>query len=199
MARRDTSQSKWKKKKWVEVVAPQNFNAISLGHTLVEDTPHAVGRVITTNMMNVVKNPRMQSVSMKFKVIEIKEGIGHTHPVGYTMAQSAIKRLVRARRDRIDDSFVVKSKDDVLVRVKPLVITHNNYAGSQRAAVREMLRSHIATYVASHPYATFVDTVVNGTFQKETKVALQKLLPIRTVDMRAFAVVDPARAKAIVQ
>jgi small subunit ribosomal protein S3Ae len=189
MVKRDTTQLKWKKKKWVDIEAPEIFKSVSLGHAMAEDQTKLVGRVIQANMMNVLKHPKMQSISMKFRITEVKELKGTTEPISYVMAPSAIKRLVRSRRDRIDDSFIVQTKDERKVRVKPILITHSNNSAAQRTQMRGILREQLATETAKRTYEEFVRDVVKNDLQKSIKSALAKVAPVRTIDMRAFQLV----------
>lgn len=190
MAKRDTSQLKWKKKKWYELRAPAVFNSVSLGEALCEDTEHLVGRVIQANMMNVVRNPRMQSITMRFRVTHVADGVGHTDAYTYTMAPSSVKRLVRSRRDRLDDSFVVMTKDGKAVRIKPIVITTFNTTYGAQRAIRSMTRNEISGICEKKDFSEFIAMVVEGELQKTLKRTVGKLMPIRTVDIRAFEVVE---------
>ncbi|MFW5746586.1 MAG: hypothetical protein ACOCWQ_03475 [Nanoarchaeota archaeon] len=190
MAKRDTSQSRWKKKKWYEVVAPKTFNSVSLGEALAEEKESLVGRKVQMNMMNVVRNPKMQSITMRFRITSVNEKTATTESFSYTMAHSALKRLVRSRRDRIDDSFVVKTKDDKNLRVKPLIITLNNNSESQRRGIRQLVRREIVRFCAERSFEDFVSEVVGFRVQRDLKKKLAKVTPVRNFEIRAFELVE---------
>ena len=198
MAKRDSTQLKWKKKKWIDISAPTMFQGASLGQALADDPQNLIGRIIQANMMNVVRNPKMQNITMSFRINDVKEKNGSTESVSYVMAPASIKRLVRSRRDRIDDSVVVGMKDKK-VRVKPLIVTQFNNAASQQKAVRALARQELAHMCKDMTFEQFVDMVVRADVQKALKRTLSSIVPIRMVEIRAFSVVDGKKAKHVIE
>jgi small subunit ribosomal protein S3Ae len=199
MAKRDASQLKWKKKKWIEISAPGIFSGASLGQALAEDPKSLIGRVIQANMMNVVRNPKMQSITMRFRITDVKDNHGVTEPISYVMSPAAVKRLVRSRRDRIDDSFVIVTKDGKKVRIKPLLVTHFNNAASKLTGIRLRAREMLSAICAEKTFEEFISNVVNFSIQKTIKKAVSTIVPIRIVEMRSFELVDGKKAKNIVE
>lgn len=197
MAKRESAQLKWKKKRWIEIVAPEMFQNAVLGETFVDDSTKVVGRVVQVNMMNVVRNPKMQSITMRFKVTDVSGTQGVTEPLSYVMAPAAVKRLVRSRRDRIDDSFVVVTKDGKPVRMKPILVTQNNYTAAQRSALRKLVRENIAREAAQQTFADMISRIVKFDLQKDLKRICERIVRVRTFDIRSFEIDD--RAKAIVE
>ena len=54
-----------------------------------------VGKSITQSLMNLTRDVKRQNININFKVVGVQNGKGVTYVIGYYMAQSAIKRLIR--------------------------------------------------------------------------------------------------------
>jgi len=54
------------KKKWVKIVAPQEFNNKELGESYVYDEKSLIGKKLQVNLMNVIGNPRKQNANLIF-------------------------------------------------------------------------------------------------------------------------------------
>jgi ribosomal protein S3AE len=140
--------------------------------------------------MNLTKSSKKQSMNLKFRVIEVHEGKGMTKPTDFLLQAASIKRLVRAGRDRVDDSFLIKTKDDQYAKVKPLLITKSHQPASVQTRLRLQAVQFVRKYVQVLTYDAFMKDLVEGKMQKELRERLGKITPLRNVEIRAVEYLD---------
>lgn len=190
MAKKETTQLKWKKKKWYSIVASEAFGHQELGETAVIEKEELIGKSIVVNVMHLTKNIRKQNINLKFKVAHMKESKAVAETVDYFMQPSSIKRLVRAGRDRVDDSFVVKTQDNEYARVKPLFITRIHQSTSVHSRLRRTAASFTRKYVATLTLEQFFKDTVEGKFPKSLKEAVAKVCGLRNCEVRQIQKIE---------
>ncbi|MGM5481625.1 MAG: hypothetical protein ACQESE_04420 [Nanobdellota archaeon] len=173
-----------KKKKWFPLVAPKTFNEASLGECYLTDSELLNDRYITANMSTISGNMRKNNTNIQFKVIAVKDGKAYCRTVGFSMINAAIKRLVKRGRDKISDSFLVKTKDKEVVRVKPLIITNNRGTKSIQSAIRLEARRVIRDFAFSKSTEELFSDMASAKLQKLVKEKCVKFYPTRSVDIR---------------
>lgn len=178
----------WKKKKWYELLAPQIYGEKSLGETLAESPDHIKGKVVTVNMMTLLGNPRKQNVSVKLRVDKVEGNKGLTKPIKLAMSHVSVKRLIRSGKDRVDVSFTTTSKVGTLLRAKPLIITKSLTSNSVKTALRAKAQEFLKEYFAKSSVDAIFDSVTRGNLQKEMKDVLEKIYPLRMVEMRVIEI-----------
>ncbi|MEM4723588.1 MAG: hypothetical protein QXP01_01085 [Candidatus Hadarchaeum sp.] len=188
MAQKKDITVKKKNKKLFSIVAPKVFNNQPLGETFGYSADDIKGRIVDVNLMNLTMDIKKQQYKMKFMITSVEGTTAHTHPVEFTMMTSAIKRLVRRKKDKIDDSFTAFTKDNIFLRIKPMLITLNNVSSSLRTNLRKSTRYFLKKYLQEHNYNTFVREVVAGSLQYELQQFLKKLYPLRNAEIRAFSI-----------
>jgi ribosomal protein S3AE len=181
---------KKKKKKFVPLLAPEQFGGKVLGECPVYETPSVMGRSITMNYMVLTGDMKKQHLNIQFKVRDIKDGKAMTEVVRYSMIPSLLKRFVRKGRVKIDDSFVVVTKDNRYVRLKPMLITnartHSSVVTNLRVTAKKLMQNVIANY----SYNQFVDEVLSYRLQKFIRDNLHKTYPLKICEIRDFHVLD---------
>lgn len=179
-------KQKTKKKKWFPLYAPALFGGQLIGETHVESSEQVKGKFINTNLSTITNDMKKQNTAVKLRVSKIVEGKGQTEIIGMSLVQSFVKRLVRRGRSKVDDSFTAKTKDGQLVRVKPLVLTNTTCVASTASQLRLETRRLLKEKVASTGFVNSVQDILTFKMQKSIKDALQKIHPIRSVDVRVF-------------
>ena len=186
---------KVKKKRWVEILAPKIFKEVSLGKTYLPEKEAAIGREMKVNLMNITKDPKKQAIIVSFKIDKLNgERLGTTL-VKYNMQPSAVRRFVRRSKERVDDSFIIKSVDNIRFRVKPILITRNSTSNSVKTALRAKARQDIANEVAKITFDNFIGGVLNRSFQKRILDGLKKICPLSICEIRAIVVSPDKRRK----
>ena len=187
---------KVKKKKWVEIIAPKVFSEVSLGRTYVGEQKDALNKQMTINLMNLTRDPKKQSINVSFQTTKIVGEKVATVLVKYAMQPTAVRRMVRRSKERIDDSFVVRTKDRVKLRIKPILITRTNASKPVQSAVRTKARQAIANELAKLDFDQFVGAVLRREFQKKIADRVKKIFPIGITEIRMFQVI-PEKKQAL--
>jgi ribosomal protein S3AE len=150
----------------------------------VYETPQIMGRSITVNFMTLAGDMKKQHINLTFKVIDIKEGKGNCMLTRYYIIPSSLRRFVRKGREKIDDSFIVKTKDEKFVRIKPMLVTnsttHESVVTNLRVTTRKILQNVIPTYT----YDQLCEEVVTYKLQKYLRDILHKTYPLKICEIR---------------
>jgi len=187
---------KVKKKKWIEIIAPKVFSEVSLGRTYVGEQKDALNKQMTINLMNLTRDPKKQSINVSFQTTKIVGEKVATVLVKYAMQPTAVRRMVRRSKERIDDSFVVRTKDRVKLRIKPILITRTNASKPVQSAVRKKARQAIANELAKLDFDQFVGAVLRREFQKKIADRVKKIFPVGITEIRMFQVL-PEKKQAL--
>lgn len=188
--KKDKPQLKWKKKKWYTITAPATFNHQEIGETAGSDEASIVNRTVQVNLMHLTKNPRKQNITITYKINEVSDAKARTQTHKYSMLPASIKRFVRAGRDRVDESFIIKSNDGIYARIKPLIITKGHEPASIKTKIRRTCISYIRKDAAQFSLEDYIKKVVDGNVQKELSIALNKLCGIRTCEIRMVEIIE---------
>ncbi|MFW6272719.1 MAG: hypothetical protein ACOC2U_02935 [bacterium] len=176
--------TKRKKKIWYGLYAPEALNSAFLGETFVYSPEDMIGKTISLNLSMVLNDMKKQNIITSFRVKETKENKGLTELVGYSLSLAYIKRLVRRRRDKIDDSFLVKAKDGKVLRIKTVVMTNSRTYASANSAIRLSLRAKIKKTLKEMTFEEFVNGLINIRLQKDWKSSLNKIYPVKFLEVR---------------
>ena len=178
--------TKVKKKVWVQIVAPKIFNEQIVGETTANSAQDTIGKVVEVNLMNLTGEAKKQSINTKLKITEIKEGKAHTKIVRYEINPSAVKRFVRRNKNRIDESLVYQTKDGQKVRIKPFILTLALTKSSVISEIRKRVKVFLYKNIAQTTYEDLFKNVIDHKIQKDLGMALSKMHPIRTVEVRVL-------------
>lgn len=176
--------SKVRKKRWYKIVAPKLFNNYIMGESCVYDQRELLGRHILVNMMNLSHDPKMQQMNVTFKISELGGDQVKTEIVGFSLVNSAIKRLVRRGCTRIDDIVICKTSDDKKIKIKPFLLTRTHIKSGKRSALRKLLIDTIVSNVHKMTYDQFIDSLVSFKFKKGLRSALGKISPLRACEIK---------------
>ena len=116
------SALKKKKKTWISILAPKEFNEMEIGETLISDPQEAINKHIAVSLMAITNDIKKQSVRVVFKITEIKENKALTEIIGYEIIDAYLKRITKRAKSKVEDSYDVITKDDVKVRIKPVIM-----------------------------------------------------------------------------
>jgi ribosomal protein S3AE len=190
--------SKGMKKKWYKIFAPDYLNNTFIGECFVDKQEKLINRTVTVNLNKITGNPRNMHINVKLVCNELKGKDGaSTNLISYYMMPAAVKRLVRARKDRVDDSFVCSTMDNVLVRIKPLIITHNKVPEKKKTIIRKATRAILAEYFSKIDYKGWVMAVINKKAQSQIYEIVNRIVPVKVVEIREFGITKKKSASVI--
>ena len=178
-----TQVIKKKKKSWVKLVAPEFLGNAFLGESLIQDKQDLVGKYLSLNLSNFTNDMKKQSIIVKFKAVSIVDNQAHTNVVGLELTNSYVKRLVRRGKSKVDDSFIVHTRDNKKLRVKPLIITNTRTNNSIQSKIRVEAKALIIEAVKSLSADEFFESIISTKIQRDLKDKLSKIYPLRYVDL----------------
>lgn len=197
MVTKTSSTAIIKKKKWVPIIAPKWMDEQFLGETFVEENEQAVGKTITVSLGSLTGDPQRQSVNLKFSITKAETDHLKSELIEYQLTPTAVKRVARKGRKKIEDSFLAKSKDSKAVRVKYILMTKNRGKGSILASLQKKARELLAQEVLKITFEEFMNNIIIYKVQKALSQALKKIYPISAVEMKWVQLSDFQRGKLI--
>lgn len=182
--------TKVKKKQWFPIVAPKQFGEEVLGETLVSDPQLMLGKTLSHNLMNLTNDPKRQNINVYFKVVSVEGGKGLTSIVGYEIIPSSVKRFVRRNSEKMNLSFECETADNILIRIKPLIITRADVKGSVAAKMRNTIVQNLAKTVKKLNYADLLNDIISHKLQSELRAGLTKMYPLKVCEIRYLGIVE---------
>ncbi|MFH1399530.1 MAG: hypothetical protein ABIG95_05455 [Candidatus Woesearchaeota archaeon] len=197
MASAEKQVTKVVKKRWFDILAPESFNRVDLGETLVAEQNELLNKYITVTLSTLTRNIKHQNTKLTLKVTSIKENKGLTDIVAYEQTPAAIKRMVKRNINKLDDSFLIKTSDGITLRVKPLILTRGKTKGSVQSKIRETVRDFFNSYMSNTTFLNILNDVMSRRIYKELTPAVNKIYPIRIVTIRKLNVEVPSTKKKV--
>lgn len=180
-----TAADKKKKKLWVSILAPKEFNSVEIGETYVEEPASCIGRFVESNLMVLTGDPKKQSNNANFRINEYKDNSLRTELMSFGLQVAQVKRLTRKQKDKIEDSFLCLTKDNIKVRIKPSFIAKSKVINSKKTLIRMFARNFIINLVKNMSYTQIMMDIVNNDLQKNVKNGIKKTMPITSCIIKA--------------
>ena len=172
------------KKKWYEVLARRPFTDQIIGETPAYEDKALIGRIISSNLGNLTRDPKLQNIKINFRINEIKEDKAYADVKGYELSGSYLKRIIKVGKNRIDDSFLVNTKDNVKVKIKPLILTKYKTQKKILGSIRNLIRKEFSEYVGRDDYDKLVSDLIGKKIQREIREKINKIYPVGIVEIR---------------
>lgn len=185
--------AKGKKRSWLPILAPESFNGMEIGETLVTEPEEAIGKSVTQSLMILTDDPRKQAYTIRFDVTNVSDGKARTQAIGMSMTPSAEKRLIRRHRDKITDSFVLKIAGGRLIRVKPMLVTRTRTGNSAQTRIRLTVREKLKDLWQKMRFDDIINDIIDMKVQRHLKDVCSKIHPIRSADIRQIIVLPEGR------
>ena len=175
---------KKKKKKWYEILASSEFNQATIGETLAADDNSLINRTVELNLANITNDSKMQNVNVKFKVKEVKNGKANTELIRYELLPTYIRRVVKPKKEKIDDSFLLETQDNIKIRLKPLFLTKTLTKNSILSTLRKVSKEFLENYCKKNDYSNLIKDLVEHNIQKEIKNILKRIYSLSVCEIR---------------
>ncbi len=172
------------KKVWYPLVAPKLFANQVLGKSLVYTAEQLIDKPITVNLMNLTGDIKSQNINIGFRVQAIRNGQGIADIWSYKIIPAHIKRIVRRKRDKVEDSFILKSKDNIKLRIKPLVLTLNKTSASVRRQLRKKIKTSLVKTFSNLTLEDAIRQILMRKLQSILRKELNKITPIKSCEIR---------------
>ncbi len=173
-----------KKKKWYPIQASGMFKDLKIGETPSSEASLLVGKKIAINLMELTNDPKKQNFRVVFKVVKVENDKGITDLIGYEMLVTHVKRLMRKGVEKIEESFMVESKDNIKMQVKPTLLTRRKINRSTASAIRIKVNEVLAAEAKKYDYNDFIQQIIFNKIQKQVKDIINKIYPLVAVEFR---------------
>jgi ribosomal protein S3AE len=183
------------RKHWVSIIAPKLFNEQVIGDTVVIDAKDAIGRRIHIDISKLGVEGKHKG-RVEFEIIGTAGDNLQTEIIGYNLKNPTVKRLVRRNRRRIDDSFIVITKDDKHIRIKPLLITRFLTSKAVVTSIRKLARGIIATIAKRMTHEQFATEIITYKLQRKLFDKVKKTFPLASCEIRIMHVLKHTKAKS---
>jgi ribosomal protein S3AE len=174
------------KKVWCPILAPQLFSNQMLGRSYVYVPEELVGKVVEANLMTLTGDMKNQNINVGFKVMGIKGDQGLTEVWSYTLIPAHIKKLIRRNRDKIDDCFILDTKNGIKTVVKPVILTNSKSSRAIRTDIRKLTRSIMAKYFKEFTFDEIVRDLIIHKLQSIIKKDVNRVTPVKACEIRIF-------------
>ena len=173
-----------KKRKWYKILASQEFNRPEIGETLSSD-PNLILKKTTQVYLNSLTNdPKNQNIILIFSVNKIENDFAYTELVRYELVPAFIRRVVKRDRNKIDESFVAETKDDLKVRIKPIVMTKSEAKGIIVTKLRKEIRENLIRNIKLLDCSELFMNTINRSLQNSLRDSIKKIYPIANCEIR---------------
>ena len=129
---------------------------------------------------------KKQSGELVFKIVEVKGNVCLTTLIGMEVLPPHVKRIVKRAKSRVDDSFVVLTKDNVKVRLKPMILVKSKVQHGVLTALRKGTQDYFIRVALEMDYDELINRILIGDLYRDVKAELKKTCPVIAVEMRAF-------------
>jgi ribosomal protein S3AE len=172
-----------KKKHWIPITAPKEFNNKIIGETILKEKG-LVGRTLKISLYDLLGDMKKQNNNITFIITNIKDNKAETELVNYFISVSHLKRLVRKAKDKIDDSFIAEDKNKIKVKIKPIMLTKRKTSKAILTALRKGSRQVLSEHLKNTDFPNFVRDVISGKIQVKVKQTIRKIYPLSIYDLR---------------
>lgn len=184
MALKSSALRKWKRKKWISLIAPKYFGNLEIGSTPAESPKKAVGRVVEISLSDLTKDSRHRNIKVSFKVKGVEDEKGITEFFGHELSKDYVRRIVRNRKDRIDVITDVETKDGKRIRVKGLLITIKKAKTGQKKALRKTSKKIIKEFASENGFGEFVYKMLVSRLAKQIREKIHLIYPLSNAEIR---------------
>lgn len=178
------------KKRWIKVIGPVEFNNILLGESYVIDPNNLLGKKIQLNLSNLIGDMKRQNIVVGFKIKEIKGNDAYAELISYGMLQTHIRRLVRTGQDKIEDSFVVETKDNIKIRIKTIILTKNKTKNSVLTKIMMYGRDAIKTSFSNNSFKQELGNIILLQLQRKLKQEMNKIYPLSVFEIKKLEIMN---------
>ena len=123
-------------------------------------------------------------IMLKFKVNDVRGLDAYTYFIGHDMTSDYVRRMTRRRKSKIDMTVDVKTRDDFIIRLKPLSISGRRIRASQQSAIRLTMGEVITRFCSAKALDEVVKVIISGQLARDVAVACKPIHPLQRVEMR---------------
>ncbi len=185
-------KDKWKGKTWYRMPAPSMFNYAKMAHTPADDPGFVNGRVTEVPLEQLTGDFSQKNFMVKFRVQETRGNNAFTTFDGHRLTSDYKRALTRRRNSRIDCNLVLNLKDDVQIRIKPILMVDKRIKKSQEKMLRAVAHKYIGDNLSKLSLSETLKKIYSGDLSKEVASSLKTTYPTKRVEISKISVMNPA-------
>ena len=185
MARKRTVRRKLARgKTWYKIHAPKVFEEKEIGETVGKDADSIIGRCIDLHYSELSGDITKHYIKIKLRINKVVGEHAYTEVIGYELSRPHLQRIIRRRISKIDAIKDIRLKDGKKVRIKGIAITQHKTNVSTETALRKAFIEEIEKILSPFDIESLVVALSTNQPQKEMQKKLNKIYPIRYIDVR---------------
>lgn len=172
------------KKKWYDIIAPEQFGAAVIGETPAADPKHLVGRTIPVSLTELARDSSKFYIKLLLRVDRIEGSKAFTTLVGHDTMRERVYRIVQRYARRVDVVQDVTTKDGRKIRLKTIFILVRRVGTSIKDVARKEAKELVASAAAEMTFDELIAAILAGDLQKEIRKRCAKVYPVGNVEIR---------------
>ena len=178
------SRIKVKRKAWFPIIAPKEFGSKEIGETYNTSAKSAIGRTLKVNLRDLTGDVKDQNAYVYFVISNAEGNSLKTEIIGYELAPSFVKRLVRKNSDKIEGNFNFKTHKNEALVVKWVIVTLNKAKHSVQTELRKQVNSLLEVDLQKADFSGFISELVYKRSNLAIKKKLSKVYPLKELVFR---------------
>lgn len=178
------------KKKWFEIVAPEQFGAAVVGETPAVDAKQLVGRTVDISLMEISRDYSNFYIKLLLQIDRIEGNKAFTKLVGHDTIRERIYRMVQRYARRVDVIQDITTKDGQKVRLKTVFVLIRRVGTSIKDSSRAEAKKLIEDMVKKKTLDELIQMIISGDIQKTIKKNISKIYPVGNVEIRKSKVME---------
>ena len=163
-----------------------------MAHTPADNPEFVNGRVAEVPLEKLTGDFTQKNFMIKFRVNDVRGNNAFTSFDGHRLTSDYKRALTRRRNSRIDCNFVLKLKDEVHIRIKPIIMVDKRIKKSQERVLRAVAHENIKKTISKLSISEALKKIYSGELNKEIAVKLKNTYPTKRVEISKIEVMNPA-------
>lgn len=185
------------KKQWYEIIAPKLLGEQAIGETYLASINNAIGRPVLVNLGGLTGDFKQQNYYAKIIVTHVKEGKAYTEFIGYSMALSSVKRMVRRGCTKIEPSFKTVTADGKNLQIKLVILTKNAVQKQLSSVLQRKAREMVIAYIKKQKFIELADDILSHKLQAIARKELSKIYPLRFFEVRFMEIIGAGNKEEV--
>jgi small subunit ribosomal protein S3Ae len=177
-------KDKWRTKEWYSILAPDMFERVKIGETFTDDPQKLIGRNVEITAQDLTGDFTKMHIKLHFRIDDIREKEAYTSFLKQNLTSDYMRRLARRKRTRIEETFVVMTKDYVQLRIRPVAITEQRIQSSNQSSIRKVMHEELNKAASELLLADLLKNIISGQIARRIVQACKQINIINRVEIR---------------
>lgn len=184
------------KKRWFQIQAPKTFNATFLGDTFLATPEEGIGKKLIISLAQLTNDSQKQNINIEFEIVKTEKDILRTRIVNYFIMPAALRKVARKGKDKLENSFSAKNKDDQELRIKTVFVPRKKIKGGISSNLQNTSKELIRERLKTMTYEELITDLITRKFQSILSKDLKKIYPLSFCEIRWAELVDKSKTPA---